>query len=182
MTSLAAWRPAPPPPLPRQPTAPEAGTEAHSAPQADQGNGEVPLQAGEVPLQPESDERDENGRYLSREAARYRTQLRAAEAERDQLRAQLDRLQTEQVEQLAASAGLAVGKDVWTFGATLQTLRGEDGGVDREMVQGLVADIVKDRPGLRDTRGHSGIGHGDAARGPRPQKVGLSQLLKPGRA
>ena len=140
----------------------------------------APGPADETP--PEGDgERDESGRYLSREAANYRRRLRDTEAERDSLREQLDRVQTAEVERLAAQHGLAVARDVWQFGATLETLRGEDGGIDGEVVAGLVADIVKDRPGLQAPLvGDLGIGRGGTA-WTRPH-VGLSQLLKPGHA
>ena len=40
-------------------------------------------------------------------------------------------------------------RNVWQFGATLDTLRADDGGIDTEAVSGLVADLIKDRPGLR---------------------------------
>jgi hypothetical protein len=75
--------------------------------------------------------------------------LREAEAERDSLREQLDRVQRAEVERLAQAAGLAVAADVWSFGASLDTLRGEDGSVDAATVQGAVDAILKDRPGLR---------------------------------
>ena len=128
---------------------------------------------------PETRERDESGRLLSREAARYRTQLREAEAERDSLREQLDRHQRTEVERLATQQGLAVASDIWQFGATLDTLRGEDGSIDGEVVTGLVGDILKSRPGLSAPRnGNLGGGLGGTA-GMTP-KVGLSQLLKPG--
>jgi hypothetical protein len=125
------------------------------------------------------DERDESGRYLSREAASYRRRLRETESERDSLRERLDRLQTAEVERIAADAGLQVASDVWSFGASLDTLRGESGDIDAESVSGLVAEIVKDRPGLQ-TRpaGDVGIGRGGAAAAREP-KVGLSALLKP---
>ena len=131
----------------------------------------------------EERERGEDGRLLSREAARYRTQLREVQAERDRLREQLDQHQTVEVERLAERAGLAVAGDVWTFGATLDTLRDDTGSIDRETVEGVVADIVKSRPGLRaPVNGDIGIGRGAAARPPKPPAVGLSSLLKPGRA
>ena len=122
------------------------------------------------------------GRYLSREAAGYRRRLRETEAERDQLRAQLDRLQTAEVERLASAAGLAVAGDVWMHGAALDTLRAEDGSIDHETVTGLVADILRDRPGLRrGGTGDIGIGRGAAAAGTTTApKVGLSALLKRG--
>jgi hypothetical protein len=129
------------------------------------------------------DERDESGRYLSREAAGYRRRLRETETERDQLRTRLEGYERAEVERLAGDAGLQVPADVWTFGATLDTLRGEDGGIDTEAVSGLVGEIVKDRPGLQPRPvGDLGIGRGAAAAGTtRAPEVGLSALLKPGR-
>jgi len=128
-------------------------------------------------------ERDESGCYLSREAASYRRRLRETEAERDQLRERLDRFQTAEVERLAGDAGLQVASDVWTFGATLDTLRGEDGAVDAEAVSGLVGEIVRNRPGLQARpTGDLGIGRGASATATLTEpKVGLSALLKPGR-
>jgi hypothetical protein len=87
------------------------------------------------------------------------------------------------VERLASDAGLQVPRDVWQFGASLDTLRGEDGGIDQEAVSGLVGEIVKDRPGLQaQPVGDLGIGCGNsAASGVRAPEVGLSALLKPER-
>lgn len=150
----------------------EPASEPATAPQGDPGNGAAP-EGGER-------ERGEDGRLLSREAAAYRRQLRETQAERDQLREQIDALQREQVERLAAQSGLAVASDVWLHGATLDSLRAEDGSVDSETVSGVVEAIVKDRPGLKAPRnGDIGIGRGAAARPPQTPPVGLSQLLKP---
>jgi hypothetical protein len=128
------------------------------------------------------DERDESGRYLSREAASYRRRLRETETERDGLRERLERYERAEVERVAADAGLQVPGDVWSFGASLDTLRGEDDGIDADAVTGLVSEIVKDRPGLQARpQGDLGIGRGAAAAGTRTEepKVGLSALLKP---
>jgi hypothetical protein len=129
-----------------------------------------------------SDERDESGRFLSREAASYRRRLRETESERDQLRERVQSYERDHVERIAADAGLQVPGDVWTFGATLDTLRDDDGGIDSDAVDGLVKEIVKDRPGLQARPiGDIGIGKGAAAAGtPIAPEIGLSQLLKPG--
>ena len=75
-----------------------------------------------------------------------------------------------------------MASDVWSFGATVETLRSEDGSIDQETVEGVVADIIKDRPGLQATKaGDVGIGKGAGARPPRQPALGLSALLKPGR-
>jgi hypothetical protein len=149
---------------------------------------EAPAEAttpnGVDPQPPESgDERDEQGRYLSREAASYRRRLRETETERDQLRTRLEGYERTEVERLAGDAGLQVPGDVWTFGAQLEHLRGEDGGIDSEAVSGLVGEIVKDRPGLQARpQGDLGIGRGAGAAGTtRAPGVGLSTLLKPER-
>jgi hypothetical protein len=129
----------------------------------------------------EDGERDETGRSLSREAASYRRRLRETEAQRDALREQLDRIQTADVERIASASGLAVAGGVWQLGASLEALRSDDGTIDVETVERLVADILRDRPGLQ-TRpvGDVGIGRGGDALPTRGPKVGLSALLKPG--
>jgi hypothetical protein len=126
------------------------------------------------------DERDEQGRYLSREAASYRRRLRETEGERDQLHERLEGYERADVERVAGDAGLQVPSDVWTFGATLATLRREDGGIDHEAVNDLAKEIGKDRPGLQvQPVGDVGIGRGAAAAGStRAPEVGLSALLK----
>ena len=119
-------------------------------------------------------------RYLSREQTNYRRRMKAAEAERDKLREQLDRLQRGQVEAIAGEAGLQVPGDIWTFHPELAAMRGEDGMIDADTVRALVDDIVKARPGLKAPPvGVIGIGRGATAAGPRRAKVGLSSLLKP---
>lgn len=156
-----------------------AAPESSEAPPSAEGESAAP--EAEDQHDAGDDDRDESGRYLSREAAAYRRRLRDAEAERDQLREQLERVQTAEVERLAAGAGLSAAKDIWMFGATLPTLRNDDGDIDPETVSGLVADLIRDRPGLQKPKfGDFGIGRGASAAGPRTQPaVGLSQLLKP---
>jgi hypothetical protein len=146
---------------------------------------EAPDRSSEQP--PESaetgDERDEQGRYLSREAAGYRRRLRETESERDDLRGRLEGYERAEVERQAGDAGLQVPSDIWQFGASLENLRGEDGAIDPETVSGLVGDILADRPGLQARpQGDIGIGRGGAAAGTTTTpNVGLSALLKPER-
>jgi hypothetical protein len=127
------------------------------------------------------DERDESGRYLSREAASYRRRLRETEADRDRLSERVDRMQRTEVERLASAAGLAVAGDVWLHGATLETLRTDEGDIDRLVVEGLVTDLLRDRPGLQAAK-EGDLGIGRSGRSTAQPKVGLSQLLKPGQA
>jgi hypothetical protein len=136
-----------------------------------------------IPIDENGDERDESGRFLSREAASYRRRLRETESERDSLRERLERYERDHVERIAADAGLQVPADVWQFGASLDTLRDDEGGIDHDAVDGLVKEIVSDRPGLQaQVVGDLGIGRGAAAAGtPIAPEVGLSALLKPGR-
>jgi hypothetical protein len=116
----------------------------------------------------------------SREAARYRTRLREVEQERDRLRQTLDAVQTAQVEAMAQAGGLAVASDIWSFGAELATLRGEDGSIDQATVEGTIAAILKDRPGLKAAKvGDLGAGRGGAALGTtREEPIGLSRLFE----
>jgi hypothetical protein len=165
----------------------EAGTTATAAEapaEAAETGSAAPAVSQDAETQPTEtgDERDESGRYLSREAASYRRRLRETETERDDLRGRLEGHEREHVERIASDAGLQVPSDVWQFGASLEALRREDGAIDAKSVSGVVNEIVKDRPGLhaRPT-GDLGIGRGAAAAGiPRTPDVGLSALLKPG--
>ena len=120
------------------PAPPEPATEAHGAPQADAGAGADPRAGtGET-----ADERDEEtGRYLSREAARYRTRLRETEAERDQLRERLERYERAEVERLASAAGLAVPADLWALGTQIEHCRAEDGSIDAETVSASMSPV-----------------------------------------
>jgi hypothetical protein len=157
----------------------EAGSEAPAVSERSSANADDHPDAG---TEANDDERDESGRYLSREAASYRRRLRETETERDDLRGRPEGYERDHVERIAGDAGLQVPGDVWTFGATLDTLRGEEGSIDPEAVSGLVAEIVKDRPGLKaQPVGDMGIGRGGAAAGRAiAPEIGLSALLKPG--
>jgi hypothetical protein len=117
-------------------TAPAAETQAEPA----EAVTEAPAAPDETGQHtPENgDERDEGGRFLSREAASYRRRLRETEGERDDLRGRLEGYEREHVERIAGDAGLQVPSDVWTFGASLDTLRGDDGAIDSDAVNGLV--------------------------------------------
>lgn len=90
----------------------------------------------------------EKGKGPGAEAARYRTQLRAAEAQRDALAARVDALHRASVERLAGEH-LAVAGDVWSVGgAELADLLDDGGDVDPTRVAALVTDLVAARPGL----------------------------------
>ena len=81
-----------------------------------------------------------------REAARYRRQLRAAEAERDALRSQVEGYHRAEVERLAGARGLIDPLDVWASGVSLDQMLTDAGAVDTARVEKVVADIAQSRP------------------------------------
>lgn len=88
----------------------------------------------------------------NREAARYRRRLRATEAERDGLRAQVESLQRAEVERVARTDGhLTRPSALWASGVSLADLVAQDGTVDRERVMTAVGAAV-DRLGLATVR------------------------------
>ena len=97
--------------------------------------------------------------HPGRREARYRTQLRQAEAERDDLRAQVQNLQRAQVDAVIETHGVRP-KAVWAAGVELASLLGSDGLPDRAAVKAAVTA----------TRSEFGIGTGSKAR---PDASGL---------
>ena len=67
----------------------------------------------------------------SREAARYRRQLRKAEGERDQLSADLEAARRSMVDRVAQTEGRIRPAALWSSGVQLADLLGEDGTVGR---------------------------------------------------
>ena len=93
-----------------------------------------------------NDTGEQNG---NREAAKYRTRLREAEAERDALVSRLAALQRAEIERLA-SAGLSHPSDIFTMsGNELADYITDTGTVDAERVAADVAAILLERPGLK---------------------------------
>ena len=84
----------------------------------------------EVTEEPGTEPEPENN---SREAAKYRKQLRTVEAERDQLRTDLDNMRRVEVGRQAEAAGIKPAA-LWASGATLETLLGEDGTPDNARI------------------------------------------------
>ncbi len=133
-----------------------------------------------VETPPEPTENDAELR--SREAAGYRTRLRATEEqlqERDGviagLRGELDRLHRVEAERVAAQEGMAVPADLWTL-HQLADLRDGDGRLDGERLTATVRDVLAARPTWRREPPDLGAG----ARGTtRAREPGLSALLKP---
>lgn len=83
---------------------------------------------------------------LRREAASYRRRLRAVEAERDALVAQVDARDRADVERLASDK-LADPSDLWQGGVVeLTALRGDDGALEPERIAAAVDAVVAARP------------------------------------
>lgn len=82
----------------------------------------------------------------NREAAKYRTKLREAEAQRDTLSGRLEALQRREAERLAA-AHLADGADLWRGdGVELAALLDDDGNLDPAKVAENAAATLESHP------------------------------------
>jgi hypothetical protein len=125
---------------------------------------------------------------LKDEAKKRRRELRAVEAERNQLAEAVKGYQRTEAERLAVnrssvfSSGLLNGADLWMAGVTLEELLTEDGKVDAAKVRAAVKTVTAARPYLR--RGGTGIGQGrvgagaDEPDGVRVGGTGWSSVLK----
>ena len=89
----------------------------------------------------------EQPKNANSEAAKYRTQLRAAEAERDTLTGRLEQAHRTMVETIA-SKHLAKPEALWMSGAQIEDMLDGDGNIDSEKVTAAVVDI-KERFGLQ---------------------------------
>ena len=108
----------------------------------------------------------------NREAAKYRTRLRAAEAENTQLRAALETWQRRAVETLAARH-LAHPADLLTLGGgTLADYLDHEGQPDADKITTTARALLAQRPGLGLTPGRF---HADKIGNPRPQSGGTTQ-------
>ena len=88
----------------------------------------------------------------NQEAAKWRRQLREAEAERDTLRGRVEAMQRSEIERLA-SGRLAKPESLWAAGAQLADLLDEQGSVDPEKVEEAVTSAV-DSLGLEQVPSH----------------------------
>jgi hypothetical protein len=79
---------------------------------------------------------------------RYRQQLRAAEAERDQLRERLERRDRAEVEHLVA-ARLIDPQDLWHVVTLADVLDPESGEISPQLVDEAVTRVVKEQPHWR---------------------------------
>lgn len=141
---------------------------------------------GHTPGTPEGSDAPESRGAANTEAAKWRTRLRDAECERDQLAGRVEVLQRAEI--LRAAGDLAEPNDLFTLGGiTLEDLLDEDRNVDAEKVTEAVAALLDSRPGLHKNARHpaqqryrqygqsagtyigggSGVTWGDALRGGR---------------
>lgn len=151
------------------PTTTTANAAPSEAPSADE-NGADDTQA--TPESTDSSESQESadetaGKGPNAEAIKYRTKLRAAEVERDQLAATVETLQRAEVTRLAGGI-LAQGGDLLELGGhELADLLAEDSTVDPERVTALAKELQLSRPGLsKHGIGNSHMNFGQVATGP----------------
>ena len=106
-----------------------------------------------APEEPAEDvqETPEEEPATSNREARYRRQLRDAEAERDTLRGQVETLQRAEAERVAA-AHLARPEGLWAAGTALPDLLDDEGDVDpRAGHRGCPCSRRRSRPGPAST-------------------------------
>lgn len=155
-----------------QATAPATG----SAPAADSSPEPAPGGTEPAPAADHTPDADTGGsgpRSAAREAAKYRTRLREAEAQRDALRAQVDAMQKAEVER-AAAARLADGTDLWLAGVELADLRDEGGALDAGLVDQAITAAVAAKPHWQDRRRAEKLARAQAGH------VGASGARSPG--
>ncbi len=128
-------------------TTPEAGPTAPGQAGAATDTAEENTPTGD------GDQGEEEG-TPNREAAKYRTKLREAEAQRDALQQRLDAYLRGQAEALAAGGEhrLHKGADLWLGGHTLADVLGEGGEVDAGKVAEVVKTVTSTRPYLQSGR------------------------------
>lgn len=111
-----------------------------ATPEAPAAPAEKPQDAPQEPQEPEEKPSDDKP---SSEAAKYRTRLRATEAERDELRAHVTELQGEVIRQLLVGK-LADPRDFDQVGVA--AVLGEDGRIDREKLDAAVTQLLEEKP------------------------------------
>lgn len=139
------------------------------APQDDQGGRDG--QQDQDNQQQDQDGQQDDGQRESgpgAEAARYRRQLRAAEADLETVRGQLEAAQRRDVERAVGDLLAVPGDVIDIAGHELVEFVRDDGSVDVEMVRGAAAVLVGTRPGLGkvEPRPIAPPNHGAGFRGP----------------
>lgn len=101
---------------------------------------------------------DDTGSRASREAARYRTRLRTAEAERDTVTERLTGYQRREAERLAAER-LTNPADLWLEAELADTVN-DDGQVDTARLTEAIDAVLATRPQLAKPGPHYDFGGG----------------------
>lgn len=128
---------------------------------------------------PESNEdTTANVAELRKEAAKYRTRAKEAEAQRDEISKRLSNFQRAEAERLAATATdgfrpLADGSDLWVADNEIEGLVGEDGTVNADAVRERVGALGENRPHYL-ARAASPEGSADGGKGSPSAGEGLS--------
>lgn len=134
--------------------------------EVDQVEDQQQPEAGDDTEAEDAEGKDE-GRRGNPEAAKWRTRFREAEAERDQLRELVTKLQRAEVVRQATGPGKLIdGEDVFRV-ATLADLLDDDG-LNADQIAAAVEDLVKSKPHLAQPRvtGQVGLGDHGSAGGP----------------
>lgn len=125
--------------------------ETTDAPAVDEGQEESAEQEAPAGDKPE-ESAEQDGSKAAREAAKYRRQLRETQAERDQLREQIDAMRRAEVERLAGAV-LRKPSGLWAAGVQVADLLAEDGTVDPGKVE-AAAKQAADSLGLARPMGN----------------------------
>lgn len=138
-----------------------------------QGAHEVSTPDEPVENAPEAPEDEPEGGKGNREAARYRTQLRDAQAQLEQTGGRLAAMQRAEVVRLAGES-LARGTDLLLHrGEDIGEYLAEDGTVDAEKVQAAVRELVQERSYLTGKRFQGTADQGVMPRAkPAPTRMG----------
>lgn len=116
-----------------------ADQDQESEEQPDQPETERP-EADQVADDQSDDQPDE---HPNREAAKWRRQLRVAEAERDELADKVAALQRQAIDQRAELAGIKPAL-LWAAGTELSDLTDDDGAVDVDRVAQAITAVQKE--------------------------------------
>ena len=111
----------------------------------------------------------------SREAAKYRRQLRESQSHAEALQVRVEAMQRADVERLAAT-DLQTPADLWLTGPDLADLLDEAGDVDPEKVKTTVAAVLEQRPGWARPDGPPAFDGG--ARSTPPRQVSMQEVLQ----
>ncbi|MBA2558801.1 MAG: hypothetical protein H0V07_02765 [Propionibacteriales bacterium] len=128
----------------------------------------------ETEIAPETAPETEAPEGPGREAAKYRRQLRDAEASLASLSTRVETMQRREVERLAASE-LETPADLWLADTSLPDLLDDDGEIDEAKVTQAIEFVLADRPGWKRTTPPSFDG---GARTSVPRGISMQELLQ----